>query len=249
MVRRFSHRVEDGSEPVSIDELVSPLRYDILVRQRFLDRIATAGGDDDVRAAVAGPEGRAYFTWFSGIVVPRFLPDLTGDERAISAAFGYRVRRSVALAESFASSGYDSARPVVLQSGRRIKATTSGKRIERRLFAGDGCHRLALMRRKGITVLEPGSYRVEIAPVLTPLDNTAELIPLLGLDLRAYFEFLALAYAPGSGCDSEEGLRARVAAERPDRLAELDEVLAVDLPLLRSAACRSPGAAPGRSSG
>ena len=232
LARRFSHRVETGSESVAIDELVSPLRYDILVRQRFLDRIATAAGDDDVRAAVDAPEGRAYFTWFSGIAVPRFLPDLAGDERATRAAFGYRVRRSVALAESFASSGYDSTRPVVLQSGRRIKATTTGKRIERRLFAGDGCHRLALMRRQGITTLEPGSYRVEVAPILTPLDNTAELIPLLGLDRRAYFEFLALAYAPGSGCDSEEKLREHVGAERPDRLAELDEVLTADLPLL-----------------
>ena len=87
--------------------------------------------------------------------------------------------------------------------------------------------------------LEPGSYRVEVAPVLTPLDNTAVLIPLLGLGRRAYFEFLALGYAPGSSCGTEEQLRERVGAERPDRLAELDEVLAADLPLLPAASAQS----------
>ena len=128
LIRRVSHRVETGTEPVAIDELVSPLRYDILVRQRFLDRIATAAGDDDVRAAVAAPEGRAYFAWFSGIVVPRFLPDLAGDARAIRTAFEYRVRSSVALCESFASSGYDSAQPVVLRpaGGSRRRRPASG---------------------------------------------------------------------------------------------------------------------------
>ncbi|GIK78209.1 MAG: hypothetical protein BroJett022_18990 [Actinomycetes bacterium] len=225
-------RTAAGTEPVRIDDLISPLRYDVLVRRRFLDRIAAASGPADVDAAVASPAGRDYRSWFEGIVIRRFHPELAGTADAVERAFAERVRRSVALCESFAAAGYDPAGPLLLRSGRRIAATATGKRIERRLFVGDGCHRLALLRRDGATALQPDAYRVEITPTLAPLDNTAELIPLLGLRPRPYFRFLALAYAPGTGCDTEERLRRHVAAERPDRLLELESVLRIDLPLL-----------------
>ncbi len=232
LLRRASVRTEAGTEPVGIDDLISPLRYDVLVRERFLDRIASASGPADIDAAIASPEGHDYRSWFERIVVPRFHPRLAGDPAAVAGAFAERVRRSADLCESFAAAGYDPAQPLLLRSGRRIASTATGKRMERRLFVGDGCHRLALLRRNGATELEPDAYRVEIAPTLTPLDNTAELIPLLGLRPRSYFRFLALAYAPGADCDTEEQLRRHVVAERPDRLRELEGVLRIDLPLL-----------------
>lgn len=235
LLHRATVRTEAGTEPVEIDELISPLRYDVLIRERFLDRVASASGRADIEAAVASPEGRDYRSWFERITVPRFKPQLAGDPVAVADAFAERVRRSVDLCRSFAATGYDPARPLLLRSGRRIAATATGKRMQRRLFVGDGCHRLALLRLGGTTVLEPGAHRIEIVPTLTPLDNTAALIPLLGLRPRSYFRFLALAYAPGTGCDTEEQLRRHVAAERPDLLPELEGVLRVDLPLLDAA--------------
>jgi len=232
LLHRAAVRLEAGTETVRIDELISPLRYDILVRERFLGRIASASGPADIDAAVASAEGRDYRTWFEAVAVTRFHPEIAGDAVAIADAFAERVRRSIDLCASFAASGYDPARPLHLRSGRRIAATATGKRVERRLFVGNGCHRLALLRHHGTTELAPDAYRVEITPTLTPLDNTAALIPLLGLRPRSYFRFLALAYAPGTGCETEEQLRHHVAAERPDRLPELEGVLRVDLPLL-----------------
>jgi hypothetical protein len=232
LVHRASRRRTAGTEPVRIDELVSPLRYDVLVRERFLGSIAGGAGEGGLGAAVASPEGRAYSAWFRGIVIPRFRPELIGDDGAIEALLADRVRRSVELQASFAAGGYDPAQPILLQSGLRIAATATGKRIERRLFAGDGCHRLALLRLNGVTELEPGAYRVETAPVLTPIDNTAALIPLLGLSRGEYFEFLSLSYSPGVSCRDEAELRGRVASRTPGRSAELDGVLAADLPLL-----------------
>lgn len=232
LLRRVSHTRETGTEPVLIDELVSPLRYDVLVRERFLDRISGLRDPAELQDAVASPAGRDYFTWYSRIVVPRFLPEIVGDHDAIDVAFSDRVRRTVELSRSFASAGYDPTQLVLLHSGRRIAPTSTGKRLERRTFAGDGCHRLALLRLHGVTVLEPGSYRVEVAPTLSPIDNTAELIAPLGLTRRAYFEFLSLAYAPGTICPTERELLERVRARSPERLEELGRVLGVDLPLL-----------------
>ena len=237
LLRRTTSRHKAGTEPVRIDDLVSPLRYDVLVRERFLARLRQARGDD-LATALASPAGTAYLTWFREIVIRRFKPELIGREQAIEEAFAARVQASRDLIESVEAEGYDPGRPIILLSGRRIAATATGKQIGRRLFAGDGCHRLALLRLRGVTVLDPGTYRVEIAPRLEPLDNTTILIPPLGLTRSEYFRFLALTYAPRSGCDSEAELRRHVAAHDPDRLAELDGVLAVDRPLLDLAAGR-----------
>lgn len=144
------------------------------------------------------------------------------------------MQKSVELCASFAATGYDPDQPVMLRTGRRITATATGKRIECRLFAGDGCHRLALLRLHGVTELDPDAYRVVTAPTLKPIDNTAALIPLLGLTRREYFEYLSLTYSPDAICHDEAGLRERVADREPGRLAELDGILAVDLPLLTS---------------
>lgn len=234
--RRLLHarpgRERPGREPVRIDDLISPLRYDVIVRQRFLERIDGITADDRLRAAVETPEGRAYSAWFRGIAVPRFLPAIAADADAVDRAFAERVRRTAELSASVATSGYSPRQPIVLRSGHRIAATDTGKRIGHRLFAGDGCHRLALLRRGGTSVLEAGAYRVATAATLHPLDNTAPLISLLDLARPEYFEFLSLTYSPGDPCAGEAELRARVAERAPERLAELEGVLAVDLPLL-----------------
>ena len=229
LLRRVSHSRRPGTGPVPVAELISPLRYDILVRERFLDRLAHVDQPGD---AVAGSEGLAYRAWFEGLVVPRFMPKLLGDPDAISAAFADRVQRSADLLRSFADSGYDRGRPIVLQAGRRLQPTATGKRLARPVFAGDGCHRLALLRTSGTSDLAPDDYVVERSATLKPIDNTATLIPLLRIGIKEYLAFLSLCYAPGANPASEAELRAWVAERVPERAAELDGVLRVDLPLL-----------------
>ena len=67
------------------------------------------------------------------------------------------------------------------------------------------------------------------------LDNTAKLIPALGLDVDRYVSFVASGYgvtvAPGAGVDA---LVEAVEQAKPDRAAELASVLAADLPALHS---------------
>jgi hypothetical protein len=239
LIRRLADRLSGGdqvgSEPVRIDELISPLRYDVLARLQFFELLADlpteARGDITTLAEIAART--SYFTWFHDVVIPRFRPELLGAEAEIGRAFAGRVQRSVELYESFVVTGYrGSDWPITLFSGRTILATDTGKRLDRRLYAGDGCHRLALLRSRGIETLEPGAYRVRVARQLTPLDHTARLIPLLGVGPGQYFAFLSLSYAPGRTCRTREQLLAQVRSTDPKRLPELEAVLDVDLPLL-----------------
>jgi len=81
-----------GDEPVALAELVSPLRYDVLVRARFLERLAErlerVGGDLDgaVREGLEHP----YHTWFTTIALPRYRPREAASERRRQAAFRER---------------------------------------------------------------------------------------------------------------------------------------------------------------
>ena len=86
----------------------------------------------------------------------------------------------------------------------------------------------------GVDVLEPGMYRVHVAPVFTPRDDTAALIDLMAISRREYLSFLSLSYADAE-MPSEEALLDYVRSTDPDRLPEIEEVLAVDSPLLAAA--------------
>ncbi len=237
-VRKLTDRLTSGeragTERVRIDDLISPLRYDVLVRQKFFELLASLPPEDrDNLAAVAEiARDTPYFTWFRSIVVPRFKPELVGREDAIGNAFVERVQLSIDLYDSLGTSGYSRQWPITLFSGREILPTDTGKQLDRRLYAGDGCHRLALLRSSGVEVLDPGDYRLLVARRMTPLDNTTRLIPLLGIESERYFTFMALSYAPGHACRTEGQLLEQVRSEDPDRLPELRAILRRDLQLL-----------------
>jgi len=229
LIRRSTTRltVDDraGTEEARIDDLISPLRYDVLARQEFFELLAglTVEDRDDIVKLAEIARRTSYFIWFRSVLIPRFRPELIGHEAEIGRAFAERVKRSVELYESVVASGYRAGDwPITLFSGRTILATDTGKRLDRELYAGDGCHRLALLRSNGVTVLDPGAYRVRIERRHIPLDNTARLIGLLGLEPPQYFAFLSLSYAPDSPCRTREQLLDRVRSDDPGRLSELE---------------------------
>jgi hypothetical protein len=232
---RFAYQA--GKEPVRIDDLVSPLRYDILVRQRYLEvvRDQRSLADQDFGAFMELSRQQPYYIWFTRVVVPNGNhPEILDDPAHLDAAFERRVRRSIELHDSFESTGYDRRRPIILRTAGEIAPTWTGKRLSRRLYAGDGCHRLAWLLLAGAHVLEPGMYRVHRAEVFTPHDDTALLIDAIGMDRKDYVTFLSRSYADRE-IFSEEALVDHVRSTAPDRLRELEEVLSVDLPRLAEA--------------
>jgi hypothetical protein len=227
-----------GREPIEIDRLVSPLRYDILVRERYFEflRERRPLADEDFQAFMELSRRHPYFIWFSRVVVPSGNnPDMVNDPERLNAAFERRVRRSIALHDAFESRGYDRRRPIVLRTGHRIAATATGKRLARRIYAGDGCHRLAWLRSSGVDVLEPGMYRVHVAQAFTPSDETARLLDAMAISRPDYFSFLSLSYADRD-LRSEEVLLDHVRSVDPDSLPELEQVIASDAPRLSAAA-------------
>ncbi len=233
-----------GAAPVDLDDLVSPLRYDIVVRARFLEflgeRLDRAGRDLDglVDEALSHP----YHCWYTTIALARYRPREAADERRRLAAFRRRVRASLELLASFGRRGFDPRFPVSLRTAVPGAATATGKVVPRPLYAGDGCHRLALLLASGHKRLEPGWYRVLRDPLPAPIDNTRALLGPLRVGRDEYHRFLSLAYAgAGAGAQDRTGggrpagrdaLLRHVAAHRPDRLRELLQVLEIDEPAL-----------------
>jgi hypothetical protein len=218
-----------GDEPIGLAELVSPLRYDVLVRARFLEllgeRLDRVEGDLD--GAVRVGLGHPYHTWFTTIALPRYRPREATSERRRQAAFRDRVRRSAVLLASFRRRGFDPRFPVSLSAAVPGAATASGKLVPRRLYPVDGCHRLALLLVAGHGALEPAWYRIRTAPLSAPIDNTHALLGALRVDPVEYYRFVSLGYA-GAPLPDRASLLRQVAARRPERLAELRHVLEID---------------------
>jgi hypothetical protein len=235
-----------GLEPVALDELVSPLRYDIIVRIdhfRFLDQhLALLERDLEayLRLAIRHP----YFTWWTRVALPRFRPRELRDERRTLEAFRQRVVGAAALWRSFNAVGFDPRYPVTLRIALPGVATPAGKVVQRRFHAGDGCHRLAMVLAAGQDILPPAWYRVRTDPLRTLTDNTRTLIGPLALGRDEYYRFLGRGYGLAGATGREEIIR-HVETHAPDRLPELQQVLAVDERELDAAAAgradREPG--------
>jgi hypothetical protein len=218
-----------GTDDVPIGPLVSPLRYDVLVRARFFDflgertDLAASDPTELVRQAARTP----YRTWFERVAMARFRPRLVEDPARLDAAFGVRVLGAARLLGSFRSSGYDRRHPIVLRVGTARTRHAEGKPVIRDLYVGDGCHRLALLMSAGWRVLPAGLHRIDGAPLQVVPDNTARLLAVLGVTQEDYASFLSLGYS-GQRHTSVASLLAEVAQSRPDQLEELRAVVAAD---------------------
>jgi hypothetical protein len=189
-------RFEAARRPVSIHEIASPLRYDIAIRVSYLrfHSVHAELYDRDFEAYLERAREHAYYVWFTSLWARIFSPHLLDDDVALARAFADRVRRTADLAASFARRGFDTRRPVTLFAGRHVHPTATGKRVSRDVFAGDGCHRLALLLAAGESELGPNQYRVKRFRDLVPVDTTHFLIRRLDLSMHEYLEFIRLGY-------------------------------------------------------
>ncbi|HEX6655766.1 MAG TPA: hypothetical protein VF153_06085 [Candidatus Limnocylindria bacterium] len=245
--RRFLPRALGGSgtddeitpgttigESVPMERLICPLRYDIHVRVSFVELLRDEWPTfkADRPAFLELPAARAYRTWHDEVLAKRRAA-LREQRHDIDESFAARVDRTGRLWESFRDGGFDASQPVELRSGRVLQLP-NGKAIGTRIFAGDGCHRLACLIAAGQTELLPAQYYLRTKPEFAPRDNTALLLRPLGLDLSAYLAFLSPLYADGATPATVGDLRVATATRHPDLAAELESVLAHDLPLVNA---------------
>jgi hypothetical protein len=242
------HSYLPGDEPVALDELLSPLRYDILVRAehfRFLDEHLELL-ERDLDAYLHLARRHSYFAWYMDVALPRYRSREHADERRRLEAFRQRVLGAAELWRSFKAVGFDPRHPVTLRIAAPGATTPTGKVVRRRFHAGDGCHRLALLVAAGESTLPPAWYRVRSDPMPSLFDNTSVLIGSLGLDREAYYAFLARGYGYLDGAASgREAIVRHVETHAPDRLPELRQVLAVDERALEAVEARRAAREPG----
>jgi hypothetical protein len=231
---RYSYA--SAHESVNINKLISPLRYDLIVRRDYYQffRENRHIFEHDFRSYAEIARDTPYYRWFRDVVSRRFSPHLLNDRDTLDAEFCRRLRNAAALHDSFAQRGFDAAWPITLYAPKTTLPTESGKVIGRSLYAGGGCHRIALLMLDGMDELPPEWVRLRVLEGYSPLDNTYLLISSLRLPLTTYYRFLSLGYAERP-FDSRVELRAHVQQVAPTRLPELDHVLAIDEPALFAA--------------
>lgn len=231
-VRGNPYRVERPRAPAPVGDLVSPLRYDVMVRARHFaahaDRRELYAKDFDAYERLVRQE--PYFVWFRDARVPTWWPWLLDDPPAFEQAWRERLRLSAALYESFLSNGFDERFPIEVHAGRRVRPTATGKRTSRALFSGDGNHRLALLLATGHEQLAPAEYRVKRYRSLVPTDSTGCLLRDTGAGWSEYRSFIELGY-PSARLMLARG-EVRVEADDPVVAAEVNALVQRDLPFL-----------------
>jgi hypothetical protein len=229
-------RFEAGRSDVRIGDIVSPMRYDILLRARHFDwhsqNRELVDADFEEYQSLARRE--PYFVWFARVMVPAWLPAAVGDEELFEHHWRRRLRASAALYDSFEAKGFDQAYPVELYAGLRVRPAVTGKVTGRHLYAGDGNHRLALLIAAGNEALAPGQYRVKRYLSLVPADTTGLLLRETGAGVSAYRSFLEFGY-PRARLNPA-GNTLLVDCPDPEMKAEISAVIGVDSPSLAKAA-------------
>ncbi len=214
-----------GTEDVDIAGLISPLRYDVVVRAEFFAFLGSCGTSlrRDPQALVEAARELPYATWFRAVAMARFRPWVLDDPALLEAQFRERVLSARALWESFRARGFDPAHPVILRAAAGPLPTDTGLSIDRRLHVGDGGHRLALLLSAGLP-LGAGQYRVDRRPHRALIDNTAVLLAQMSLPQAEYVQFLARGY----GVEEHQGDLGRLEAAVRERDAmRADELVAV----------------------
>ena len=227
------YRFVRPDRPVRIGEVVSPLRYDVMIRVRHFarhaERLDLYAADFDEYERVV--RGEAYYVWFTRSRVPTWWPWLLRDPEGLDRAWRERLRASAALFESFAARGFDRAHPIELHTARRVRETATGKRVSRPLHCGDGNHRLSLLLATGQEFLAPDEYVVKRYRSLVPSDSTGVLLRETDAAWDDYRSFIELGY-PGTRLTMEGG-RVRVDSADP---SEVSALVQRDLPYLAGVA-------------
>jgi hypothetical protein len=222
-----------GKHRVPIDELISPLRYDICVRMEYFRLYAEKEElfDRDFGLLIEISRNHPYFAWFKAIHCRKLHPKLLRNEQTLNAAFSHRVRQSAILFKRFRAQGFEKNHPIVLYSCKRLEPTTTGKIVHRAVYMGNGCHRLALLKLTGHRWLESDMYVIRTYPRYSPVDNTRDLLQQLPLSSREYFKFLSLGYG-GAIHDTKEAFLDHVLDNQPQRFGEVLRVTSRDEELL-----------------
>jgi O-antigen/teichoic acid export membrane protein len=232
LMRRFRHRSHLGERvgtvDVLLDELISPIRYDVVVRQQFYAFLdANADLIEEFGDLVFEAKEHPYYVWYRDVMIGKRTKKLKG--RTVDEGFADQIERVLAIRARF-NPADEQWGDLLLRELPAGTKTNTGKVIGPRFVPVDGCHRIALLRHHGRKVLPAGTYKL-VNDKQAPRDNTAILVPKLRLTEQEYLAYLAMGFDQDAPTSLDE-LVAGVALTHPEREGELESVLGIDLPLL-----------------
>ena len=189
-------RLRPGTEPIPVDQLVSPHRSDILARIAVFDLAADHRDILDTEEFFALASESLYGVWFRTIVVPRL--GLAGvPEQEQVTLFRQAVSRATHLFASFEATGFNTQHPITVTKVPAGSEIAGRSLAEHRWLPVDGNHRLALLVRSGQTHIETDQYVID--PDGDRRHNTAMMRDALGQTECEAVGFLARGLCrPGS---------------------------------------------------
>lgn len=228
--KKNNTRNYSGLDRISIKKIASPLRYDIIIRYNFFKFhiIHQSLFSNHFERYFDLAQNTDYFLWFKHIAYP-IHRNILRDRSPLIDSFKKRVHKSVSLYNSFDSYGFDNSQPIVLHSGQNICKTSTGIQLSMKFFAGNGCHRIALLWLNGAEYIEADQYLVKEYKSLSPLDNTYLLLPFISLSKSEYFSYISSAYC-NEIFNNKDDIFQSIKSNSPCKLVEFLAILNKDLP-------------------
>jgi O-antigen/teichoic acid export membrane protein len=189
-------RLHPGTEPIPVDQLVSPHRSDILARIAVFDLAADHRDILDTEEFFALASESLYGVWFRTIVVPGLGLAGVPDQEQVT-LFRQAVSRAAHVFESFETTGFNTQHPITVTNVPAGSEIAGRALAEDRWLPVDGNHRLALLVRSGQTHIETDQYVID--PDGDRRHNTAMMRDALGQTESEAVRFLARGLCrPGS---------------------------------------------------
>lgn len=174
---------------IPIDALIFPLRYDVEVRQAFLDfyrENAALHESNLTQFCIEAKRQSLYFFQFEQVKYGRPGRKALDD---VSIAFEQAVQGFIKLYHSIITDGWDERFPIGISAPRFVQSTLQGKKVPNRYFVGDGCHRLAILRSQGQEMLQPHQFRLHRPLFFQPRDNTYIYTSRDAITFQEYLSF------------------------------------------------------------
>lgn len=181
-----------SNEP--IESVYTPLRYDVLVRLRFIEwyeRNKIIYVKDKERFM---EDAKKTDFFFQQTRVSRKSKRFKWSEDEAEIVFRERVDSFISMYEDIRWNGFDAKHKIQLHAASKIVETDTGKMVTHIGYIGNGCHRLSIlivlqraMRKEYFYFSQKDAYK--------PRDNTIEYLKTRKLGRKQYINFMQKFYA------------------------------------------------------
>lgn len=165
---------------IPLSSIIAPLRYDIIIREKFIAFYLKNRKlyQNDLGSFVEKSKKEPFYEYFkirTAVYRPKILKDkgMTMDE------YQKYIKNFISLFEKIKNKGFDANFPVTLH--RSI--------FSKKLYMGDGCHRIACLKFLGYKSLPKEHGKIIISLFHKPKNNTKMLLDMGLISKKTFDDF------------------------------------------------------------